>query len=69
MLLADVDGSIGWWRWGNIGQYGLGRILKTRAGAVGFVIVRDIVFSFCLVSEPFEQDFGLRMAGQDDYLF
>ena len=31
VLLGSVVG-------GNIGQYGLGRILKTRAGAVGVVI-------------------------------
>ena len=49
--VADVGGAIGWRRWGNIGQYGLGRILKTKAEAVGVGIVRDVVFSFCLFSD------------------
>ena len=51
MVVADVGGAIGWGLWGNIGQYGLGRIFKARAGAVGVGIVRDVVFSFCLVSD------------------
>ena len=59
MWLGGIYGSMVW-----------GEFLKTRAGAVGDVIDRDIVFSFCFVSESFERGFGLRMAGQDDdYLF
>ena len=53
--LLSGGGRCWWCYWlealGNIGQYGLGRILKKRAGAVGVGIVRDVVFSFCLVTD------------------